>query len=213
MALIIDLIIVGIIALSIYLGYKKGLVNVVFKMLTFFLALIISFIIYIPVTNFIIDNTKIDDGISSAIISTLESEEKEDVDTENLKTSKVVEKYINEYTDEMKNEGIQNVANELSVIIVKVGVFICIFTVARVLLFFVKIFANILTALPLIKEFNKTGGFLYGVIRGFIIVWVILALASIILPVTDSAAISNAIQESFITKALYDYNILLMILF
>lgn len=213
MAIIIDIIILAILLLSIYMGYKKGLVNMIFKILTFFLAIIISFIIYIPVTNFIIKNTKVDDNIKTFIVEKLSNEEDEKVDTEKLNTSLVVENYITSYTYEIKNKGIESVAQELSIIIVRVVVFISIFIVARILLLFVKIFANILTAIPLIKEFNKAGGFIYGVIRGLILVWVILALTSIILPMTNSTVIANGIQNSFITKFLYDYNILLMILF
>lgn len=213
MGIIIDIIILGILILSIYMGYKKGLVNMIFKIITFFLALIISFIIYIPVTNFIINNTKIDDNISIFIVDRFRNEKQETVETEKLNTSQVVEKYITSYTDEIKNTGIQSVAQELSVIIVRVLVFILIFIIARALLFFVKIFANILTVIPIIKECNKVGGFIYGIIRGFIIIWAILALASIILPMTECIAISNGIEQSFITKLLYDYNILLMILF
>ncbi len=213
MGIILDIIILAILSLSIYMGYKKGLVNMIFKIMTFFLALIISFVIYIPVTNFVINNTKLDDNISVFIVERFKNEEKENVETENLNTSQVVEKYITSYTDEIKNTGIESVAKELSIIIVKVLVFVFIFAIARMLLFFVKIFANILTVIPIIKEFNKVGGFAYGVIRGFIIVWTILALTSIILPMTQSVAISNGIEKSFITKLLYDYNILLMILF
>lgn len=213
MGIIIDIIILAILSLSIYMGYRKGLVNMIFKIITFFLAIIISFVIYIPVTNFIINNTKIDDNIKIFIAERFINEEKENVDTDKLNTSQVVEKYITSYTDEIKNTGIDSIAQELSIIIVKVSVFILIFVIARMLLFFVKIFANILTVIPIIKEFNKVGGFIYGVIRGFIIVWAILAVISIILPITESVAISNCIEKSFITKLLYDYNVLLMILF
>lgn len=213
MGIAIDLIILAIFILSIYLGYRKGLVNEVFKMMTFFLAIIISFVIYIPVTNIVINNTQIDDNIKSFLVEKCADDNKENVDTEKLQTSKVVEKYIKSYTDDIKKDGVEVVAQELSVIIVKVGVFVVLFTVARFALFFVKIFANILTSLPIIKECNKTGGFLYGVIRGLIIIWVILAFASIVLPMMQNTLIQEGIQKSFITKFLYDYNILLMILF
>lgn len=212
MGIVIDVVILGILALSIYMGYKKGLVNMIFKIITFFLALIIAFVICVPVTNFVVNNTQIDEKISDAITAGLIDEEDE-INTEELNTSEVVEKYITSYTDEIKNEGIEHVAKEISVVVVKVIVFVAIFAVARVGLFFVKIFANILTALPLIKEFNKTGGLIYGIIRGFIIVWAILALASILMPVMETAVIAEGIEKSLITKVLYDYNILLMILF
>ena len=48
MALIIDLIIVAIILLFTFLGYKRGLIKVAIKLCTFFIAIIIAFTNVIP---------------------------------------------------------------------------------------------------------------------------------------------------------------------
>ena len=68
MALLIDLIIIGIILLFTFIGYKRGLVKIAFSLCTFFIALIISLILYKPVSALIINNTEIDEKIEDTIV-------------------------------------------------------------------------------------------------------------------------------------------------
>ena len=49
MSIIIDIVIVAIIALCIFFGYKRGLTGSLLKILSFVLALVISFIFFKPV--------------------------------------------------------------------------------------------------------------------------------------------------------------------
>ena len=67
MSIIIDLIIVLIMLLFIFLGYKRGLVKVAFKLCTFFIAIIVAFVFYKPVAKLVIANTNIDETIETAI--------------------------------------------------------------------------------------------------------------------------------------------------
>ena len=58
MSIIVDLVIVGIIALCIIIGYIKGLTGSLIKILSFVLSLVVAFVLFIPVSNFIINNTQ-----------------------------------------------------------------------------------------------------------------------------------------------------------
>ena len=70
MGIIVDLIILAIIAIFILSGYKKGLTGSLIKLLSFIIAIIISFILYNPVATSIERNTQIDENIKSSIIKT-----------------------------------------------------------------------------------------------------------------------------------------------
>ena len=59
MGIVVDLCVVAILALCVFIGYKKGLAGSVFKILSFFLAIIITLIIYKPVTINVIKKKKI----------------------------------------------------------------------------------------------------------------------------------------------------------
>ena len=65
--MILDLVIILVIAIFTFLGYKKGLVKTAISILSFFIALIISIMLYKTVGNMIINNTEIDEVIVRSI--------------------------------------------------------------------------------------------------------------------------------------------------
>ena len=72
MSILIDIIIIAIIGVCIFLGYKRGLIGVIFKILSFFIAVIVALVLFKPVSYFVINNTKIDEQIESSIIEIIE---------------------------------------------------------------------------------------------------------------------------------------------
>lgn len=121
--MIADVVVVGIMALCIFFGYARGLIGVAVKILGFIAALLIALIFYTPVSNYIINNTEIVSEIQKTIedkiyIKDNESEEVSSISNENL--SQTVEQYIDEYTDEMKSQGAEYVANGLAIAVVRV---------------------------------------------------------------------------------------------
>ena len=204
MFLIVDIIIVLIIALCTYIGYRKGLIGVAFKITSFLIALIITGILFYPISQFVIQNTQIDETIQKSIqenfVSKTEQEEKED--TQN--PSKIITDYIEEEVNEAKNEGVNAVALSLSQVIVRIGV--------AILIFFKK-FAEIIGELPIVKQFNKSGGIIYGALKGLFIVYFILAILSLIAPMISGTAFFEQIKQSYIGSFMYNYNILLMLIF
>ena len=63
MGIIVDLIIIVVVLLFIFLGYKKGLTGSLIKLLSFIIAIVVAFVLYKPVANAVIENTVIDDNI------------------------------------------------------------------------------------------------------------------------------------------------------
>lgn len=49
--ILVDLVVISILISNAFWGYRKGLVAVVFKILTFLISLIIVFMLYRPVAN------------------------------------------------------------------------------------------------------------------------------------------------------------------
>ena len=60
MGVIIDIIIIAIIAISTFLAYTKGLIALAFKLCAFIIAIVVTFILYNPVSNLVINVTNID---------------------------------------------------------------------------------------------------------------------------------------------------------
>lgn len=214
MSLILDIIVIGIIVLCIILGYKRGLIGVAFSLASFFISVIIALILFIPVSNFIIDNTTFDETIRDAIVQNFTSEEnisEENEEERNLPD--VLVKSAEKYVTEAKDAGVQTIANELSVSSIKFLSFIGIFIVSKIALMFFKVLANAIASLPILKQFNKLGGTIFGVLQGFLIVFIVLGIATLLAPIFGDAAIYTAIKESIITNILYNNNILLAFIF
>ena len=78
MGILIDIIFIAIILLSAFLGYKKGLVNMASKLFAGILAIIITLILYQPVSNAIIKNTPLQTKIENIIIEKTQTENQEE---------------------------------------------------------------------------------------------------------------------------------------
>lgn len=219
MSIIIDLVIVAIIALCILLGYRKGLTGSLLKIVSFVLALIIAFILFKPVSNFVIDNTNWDENLEQAIRQSIlkQEESKDDKEQTNQSMPDVMMNYINEAVEnagnEAKNAIIDATARDLSVTIINVAVAIVLFIISKIILLFIKGLANLLTKLPVIKQFDKLGGILYGLLQSLVIIYIIFAIISLFSPMMDGTGIIEGIKKSFIGSMMYDNNLLLKIIF
>lgn len=199
---LIDLIVLTIIALFTFIGYKKGLIKVAFGLISFILAIIISFILYRPISNFIITYTPLDDYIETTICERLDSPE-----TTNEETNNIVSNY---YTN-LKNASTNIIATTISKSIINVSCMILVFIISKIILLFFKFIGDLIAKLPLIKQFNSAGGFLYGLLKGFIIIYSLLAIIAIISPIININEVLTIINNSIITNIMYNNNIIFIL--
>lgn len=218
MSIIIDLIILGILAISIFFGYKKGLTKCIIKIFSFIIAVVVAAILFKPVSNFVIKNTEIDDYIKESIISLVGDDIQENGEVkEDTNLPQAIVDYINKSIQNVANEAKENVvpivAEEIATTTVNVGVAILLFIIIRIALIFVSAISKLITDLPIIKQFDKLGGILYGALKAFVILFVLFALISLVSPMIEQTGIITAIHESTIGSILYDNNPLLKIVF
>ena len=67
--MIADIIVIAILALSIFLGYRKGLVELGIKLVSVIIAIVLTLILYRPITNIIINTTSLDENLEQAILN------------------------------------------------------------------------------------------------------------------------------------------------
>ena len=192
MGIIIDLIIVAIFIVCIGIGYFKGLTGSLLKIVSFVLALVIAFVLFKPVANFIVDHTNWDENLEQSIKEMLikenEPEEKEQIQEEQSMPD-VITNYINEAIEKAGTDA------------------------KNAILLLVKGLAELLTKLPVIKQFDKIGGILYGLIEALVITYVILAIVSFVSPMLAGTPIVKGMQESYVGSMMYNNNVLLKIIF
>ena len=231
--MIIDIIIIAVILLCVIMAYRKGLVEVAFRLISFILAIVLSFTLYIPVANAIIENTEIDEKIKETIENTIKQEdfvpEQEDSATidigeavEPTETKKeqmpdiitnYISKTITEAADTAKDNLAEVVATNLAITAIKIVTLIVLFIIIKIVLSILKIIINAIASLPVINSANKIGGIIYGVLEALLIIYVALAIAMAISTITGNTDILAYINESTIGKIMFNNNVLLKIIF
>ena len=208
MSIVIDIILLGIIALFTFIGYKQGLIKSAIKILSFFIAIAVALILYKPVSSLIIKNTNIDEKISSTI---LENTKIQGNDSTENSSNAIIENVSNKIIDNANNT-IEDIANMFTVKIIEVVVILLLYIIARIVLRFITALTDLITKLPILKQIDKTGGIVYGFLKGIIIVHILLCIIYLISPVMKNN-LSNEINNTLITKHIYNNNILLKIVF
>lgn len=220
--IIIDLIIVVLFILSVWEGYKKGLTKSLLKIFTFILAIIISFILFKPISSFIINQTQIDDNIQETIIKTFEEEDvkenkqeikekKEAKETPNIFYNYIEDK-IMQVGDEAKEYVIETASREITDAIIDIIVFIVVFIISRIILIFIKAIADLITKIPVIKQFDELGGGIYGLLRAIVIIMILFTILAIVLPFMQDANSLTIIDESILSKFIYENNMIIRII-
>lgn len=199
---LIDLILIAIIALFTFIGYKKGLIRVAFGLVSFILAIVISVILYKPVSNFIIKYTPLDNYIETAVAERLTSSETTKEETENI---------VSNYYNNIKNASTSVIASGISKTVINISSMLIVFIISKIILIFFKFIGDIIAKLPLIKQFNSAGGFIYGLLKGFVIIYIILAVITILAPIIDINNIVSIINSSIITNIMYNNNIIFIL--
>lgn len=201
MGVIVDLIIIAIVALSTYLAYKKGLVALAIKLCAVVISIVITLLLYKPVSNLIINTTSIDETIQNAILEKATDVIRQDEESD----------LSNEVVDFAKDGVLDVKARELSIQIVNTGVIIILFLIIKFLLRFVTVIANKIAKLPIINQFNKAGGLIYGLLRGIIIVYIALLLIGFAGQINQNNKLHKSINESNLGKMMYENNVLNML--
>lgn len=217
--MIVDIIIILIFVSSIAIAYVRGLSSVIYQLASWIITIILIFILCRPITNVIIDNTTLDETISEKIQINLEDnfgenlEEGTSISEEDSNISNSVIGLINGYISEANEKGTENIAkyvsDEISYIAVSAIVILGIFIFARVISLILKFVLDVIVSLPIFGTVNKVGGIAYGVIRAFLIIYIVLAIISLLSPTLANTGLILAIKSSHIGSIFYNDNIIL----
>ena len=208
MGILIDIIVIAIIALSVFLGYRKGLIALAIKLFAVIIALVATLILYKPISALIINNTSLDETIQNAILDKAETNH-QDVEENNENTNSTEsETVVETIANQAKEEILPETAKELSINIVNIGVILILYFAIKIALHFVTAIANIIAKIPIIKQFNKLGGIIYGLLRGLLLIYVILIIVSFAGQINPENQIHKYINESLLTKEMYENNII-----
>ncbi len=196
MGIVVDIIIIAIILLSTFLAYKKGLITLAIQLVSVIIAVVLTLILYKPVSNVIINVTGIDEMIQNAIL-----EEANDIMTNNQENA-------NQVVESIQNNMLPETARTISINIIQGAVILILYVIIRIILRFVTALANLVAKLPILNQFNKLGGVIYGILRGLLIVYILLLLVNVSGEIDAKNKVYTTVEESYIGKMMNENNVL-----
>lgn len=221
--IIVDLVLLIIIVGNIIIGYKQGLVKILFNMFSSIIAIIFVFILYKPTTNFIMSYTHIPNSVETAISDKVQILLQNGIESQTNEISEgssmmgILKSYIGDEMGTMVEQTTENIAktlsHEITYKIISVFSFIILFAIIRLFLFALRNYIIWVAELPLINVLNGFGGVIYGVIKGVLLVYVGLAVVSLLLPIYGDTSIVTAIRASHLGSIMFNNNILLNLIF
>lgn len=232
---VIDLIVLLIIAIAALLGYKRGFVKTSFRMLSFIIAIVISMLLYKPVASYIKESTNVSEWLVQTILGKDNKEELESVpENDNLTlaedTSDVTKKEestnienaleslpqnIKEYigVNETINQAKEQVAEKIVDAIINVMSLVLIYVIVKLALSIVCFILDKIMQIPLLKQINETLGLMLGLLLGIIQVYTVLAAITFLSSFIQMPELIAYIKASLITSVLFEYNLLIALIF
>lgn len=210
MSLILDLVLVAALIAAFVIGYRAGLVKFVWKIAALIMTVALVMALTSPVSN-MLRETKMAQTIHSGIAENVKIPQGGGVNiAENLNLPMFAQSMVNERLEDAQgavqsvNDTAADVLTDFSVTVITcVGLFILI----RLLLMAVFMIINAIAKLPLVKSANKLTGALLALVNVVFAVFLVLALVSLFAPAEST--MFAAIENTYIVKYFYNYNILL----
>lgn len=219
--MIVDIVIILIVLFFVLIGKKRGFALSLLSTCSIILSIVISLFLYQPVETYLRENTELKEQISNAIISSMNNEDKSDQESTNENQqgesegkgffNSLINNYVNlgkEKAEETKNQVVQQTAENITENILKVLSFVIVYILVTVILLILKFALKIFTKLPVINQIDKIGGIILGFAEGVIIVYIIIAIISIVVPEKKDGNISQKIDESYIGRYVYNNNVI-----
>ena len=104
MGIILDVIVIAIFALNIFICYKKGLVRLAVGLIAVLTAIVLSIILYKPISNLVIKNTGLDKKIENVIIENFSAETKDGQEVKYVGLIDYLQKYVDDAVTKTQNE-------------------------------------------------------------------------------------------------------------
>lgn len=208
--MIIDIIVVAILLLSAYTGYKKGLISILVGFISLILAIIIAFLFQGTLADFLYNNTPVGTSVSKTVtnfvMDNLETTTQgENADKKDGNMLEILDMFI---SDEKEDVIIEDVSSKITMYILRGISFIALLVIVMLICYIITMLLNFVFSFPILDSINRFGGIGINLVKTLVKVWIVFAIISFVstLPMIDP--IVEQINNSMLSKLLYNNNLL-----
>lgn len=225
-----DYTVIGIIGVFAVIGLIRGFVFSVFKIASFFAAIIASVKLY-PYAAEYLAGTPIYGNIKKAILDNLLVRYQAAVPASGQIEGKTVESVVGGLSiPAFLKQGIagkipapgefidvqsilNSVSDEITKVIVNLLSLILIFALIRLGLFIIGLILRGLVRLPVLKQFDRLGGLAFGIIEGLLMVYILCSVLLLFNSSPQFQSIFSTVDTSMLAKGFYENNVLVSWMF
>ncbi|HIV85937.1 MAG TPA: CvpA family protein [Candidatus Monoglobus merdigallinarum] len=197
----IDILTAVVLLFFIWRGYKNGLMKSAYRLVSFLLGIILAYLLYPYVKDIILGSTA-----GEAIRSLVRTKYVEP----GLVNGSLDVTALPEYMKSMVTNGQIVLTDALtgffSSLVINITSFLLVFIVSLILISIIGKILHIVSKLPVIRFFDRGLGIVFGLVEGFLIIYVALALAFVVTPLRENDYTQRCIADSVLTKHLYENN-------
>lgn len=210
MSVIFDIILLTLLVISFIIGYKRGLIKSIWKIAALVITIVLIIILKTPAEN-ILMGTPAAENINKSISENIRIPQGGGVNiAESLNLPEFMQPMVNNQLsgeDGVVTSLNLTAADVLTGISITIIACVGLFVIIRLILMAVYMIISGAAKLPVIRGVNKFVGGLLGVVNMIFIIFLLLSVVSLYAG-TDSR-LFEIIDNSYIVKYFYNYNILL----
>lgn len=222
-----DWIVIAIIVCSGLIGMSKGFIYSMFRLVSFFIAAIVSVKCY-PVLSDILDKTALFTNIKSGIYDNLMLQQAAQspqinegarltagsvIDNLNLPgfLKNMVEKNMIEKMPDLAKivkieEIMENLSNIIAHMVIDIISVVLLYIAVRIALIFLKFILQGIAKLPVFKQMDKLGGFAFGALEGLMTVYIVFTVLMLFSASPAFKVFFDAVGDSLLAKFFYQNN-------
>lgn len=220
-----DYAVLGIIGVFALVGLIRGFVFSVFKIASFFIAILASIKLY-PAASEYLAETPVYDNIRKAILDNLTGRYQAAVPASGQVDGSTVESVVGglsipaffkqSIAGKVPGPGefidiqsiLNSVSDEITKVIINILSLLLLFVLIRLGLFIIGLVLRGLVRLPVLKQFDRLGGLAFGAVEGLLTVYILCAILMIFNSAPQFQSIFADVDTSILAKSFYQNNIL-----
>ncbi len=210
--------VIGILLINMIAGIGRGLVKMIFSMVSIAVIIVVTVFAAPHICRLLEENTGLDEKVYERTEAYLEEHDMlagEDgfVDTDKLPLPKSLKQSIDDKAGELAGQGASAYNNyvigRVSEIIFSAAVYVASFVIISLILFVIGALLNVVSRLPVLKQINRIGGGIVGLVTGVMIVWIGFIVITVLGNTQFAATVFAQIDENPFLTFMYSRNVIM----
>ena len=221
--------VIGIITAAVLIAKRRGFLKSSYNVLSLVITAVLIITLQEPFCTYLEGSalgTAVRTKVEEQVLGTAGEELAQIEDTEDAETAvKVGEmmglpSFLMNFLDEklekqaeavetMKNDALAVLTDAVTEMILKIVSILLLFAVVRVGVFLLLRLLDLLFKLPVLHGINSFLGMLIGAVNGLLIVFILCALLTLLVPTDSMSALGEVIDKTLLVKYFYNNNLLI----